>query len=82
MDENLEKFFEKINRKMGQTLIYGDLFDTIERFEFVDYLNNLEVESDINNLENKSNYDNITVPMNATYKLGKINVIPLLNTDI
>ena len=82
MDENLENFFKKINRKMGQTLIYGDLFDTIERFEFVDYLNNLEITSDINNLENKSDYDNIVVPMNATYELSNVVVVPLLNTDI
>ncbi|MBO6127165.1 MAG: baseplate J/gp47 family protein [Clostridia bacterium] len=82
IEKKLENFFEKINQKMGQPLIYGDLFDTIERFEFVDYLSNLEISSDTNNFENKSNYDNIEAPINGIYKLGKINLVSLLNTDI
>ena len=82
IEKNLEKFFDKINKKMGQPLIYGDLFETIERFDFVYYLNNLEIMSDADDFENKSNYDNIEVPINGIYKLGKVNIVSLLNIDI
>ena len=81
IESELKKFVENLNKKMGQDLIYGDLFKKIENLKYVKYLENLEISSSIQDFKDDSHYDNITVPMNSIYEIRKADIISLIDTD-
>ena len=75
-------FIDKLNEKMGQNLIYGNILKKLQSLECVYYLESLEIGSSLEYSNNNSLYDNIMVPMNAIYELRSLDINSIINTNI
>ena len=81
-EEEINKFIENLNNKMGQNLVYGDLLKKLQGLECVYYLDDLEISSSIQSSNDKYFYDDIIVPMNAIYELRKLDINSRISTEI
>ena len=81
LESEIDLFLKDLNKKMGQNLIYGKLFQKIENLPYVKHVENLKITSSIEDFKDDSPYDNIIVSMNSIYSLRKADIVSLINTD-
>lgn len=82
IENEFKNFIDNLNQKMGQNLIYGDLFKTIEKLKYVKYVENLEINSSIQDFKDYSPYDNIVASMNSIYEIRRLDIISLIDTEL
>ena len=82
IENGFKSFIDNLNQRMGQNLIYGDLFKAIEKIKFVKYIENLEINSSAQDFKDYSPYDNIIASMNSIYEIRKLDITSLIDTEL
>ena len=81
IEEEIKNYIKGINRDLGQTLRYGDMFGMIDRLKYVLRLETLRIlprgEGATKNVS-----DDIVIPPNGVYYIDKINFNYIKGTDI
>ena len=81
IEEEIKNFVDKINRDLGQTLHYGDMFGMIDRLKYVLRLETLRILP-LGDGATKNVSDDIVIPPNGVYYIDKINFNYIKGTDI
>lgn len=81
IEEEIKKFITEINKEMGRTLHFGDLFGMIDRLEYVSSLNKLVISAVGENSQKNASED-IEVPPNAVYYVEKTDFSFIRSSEI
>ena len=79
--EKIQKFVSDLNKNLGQTLYYGDLFGMVDRLECVSYVENIDILP-IGNYKEKTLTDDIIVPPNGAYYIDKLDLNYIKSANI
>lgn len=73
IEEGIKNFIKKLNRNLGRTLYFGELFGTIEQMDCVIYLEDLHIIP-VGNYVKRTKSDDIIVQPNGAYYIENINL--------
>ncbi|MDR1240831.1 MAG: baseplate J/gp47 family protein [Oscillospiraceae bacterium] len=80
IENEVKKFVENLNKKMGSILRYGDIFGRIDNIGCVSHINDLNILSSGDYNFDKFASGDIAAPPNAIYVLKEINFNYIVNT--
>ena len=81
IEEEIKNYIDEINRDLGQTLRYGDMFGMIDRLKYVSRLETLRILP-LGEGATKNVSDDIVIPPNGVYYIDKINFNYIKGADI
>ena len=81
IESEIKKFIKRLNKEMGKTLHYGDLFGMIDRLKYVSSLSKFRISAIGDNIQ-KDISEDIIIPPNGVYYVDKIDFSYIKNSDI
>lgn len=81
IEKEINAFINEINKELGQTLHFGDLFGMIDRLKYVSYLDKLRITPIGNNIS-KNVSEDVIIPPNGVYYIEKIDFNYVRSSEI
>ncbi len=81
IEKEVKRFVKGMNKELGQTLHFGDLFGMIDRLKYVSYLDKLRITPLGVNAEKTASED-IVIPPNGVYYVKKIDFNYIKSSEI
>ncbi len=81
IEKEITNFIEEINKDLGQTLHFGDLFGMIDRLKYVSHLDKLRITPIGNNIS-KNISEDVIIPPNGVYYIQKIDFNYVRSSEI
>lgn len=81
IEKEVKRFVKGMNKELGQTLHFGDLFGMIDRLKYVSYLDKLRITPLGTNAEKTASED-IVIPPNGVYYVQKIDFNYIKSSEI